>query len=79
MEGFVHKLKLLIKRQGYGRAGFDLLKVRMHRFTKKTTEPKVFGEVSSRHQDEHARPRSWFHRTVRLLRSDEVPREPQHP
>jgi hypothetical protein len=26
--GFVHKLKLL-KRQGYGRAGFDLLKARM--------------------------------------------------
>ncbi len=25
VEGFVHKLKLL-KRQGYGRAGFDLLK-----------------------------------------------------
>jgi transposase len=28
MEGFVHKLKLL-KRQGYGRAGFDLLRARM--------------------------------------------------
>lgn len=28
VEGFVHKLKLL-KRQGYGRAGFDLLKARM--------------------------------------------------
>ena len=27
-EGFVHKLKLL-KRQGYGRAGFDLLRQRM--------------------------------------------------
>ncbi len=27
-EGFVHKLKLL-KRQGYGRAGFDLLRRRM--------------------------------------------------
>ena len=27
-EGFVHKLKLL-KRQGYGRAGFDLLRARM--------------------------------------------------
>jgi transposase len=28
VEGFVHKLKLL-KRQGYGRAGFDLLRARM--------------------------------------------------
>jgi transposase len=28
VEGFIHKLKLL-KRQGYGRAGFDLLKARM--------------------------------------------------
>jgi transposase len=28
VEGFVHKLKLL-KRQGYGRSGFDLLKARM--------------------------------------------------
>ena len=28
VEGFVHKLKLL-KRQGYGRAGFDLLRSRM--------------------------------------------------
>jgi transposase len=28
VEGFVHKLKLL-KRQGYGRAGFELLKARM--------------------------------------------------
>ena len=28
MAGFVHKLKLL-KRQGYGRACFDLLKARM--------------------------------------------------
>ncbi len=28
VEGFVHKLKL-IKRQGYGRAGFDLLRARM--------------------------------------------------
>lgn len=28
VEGFVHKLKLL-KRQGYGRAGFDLLWARM--------------------------------------------------
>lgn len=28
VEGFVNKLKLL-KRQGYGRAGFDLLRVRM--------------------------------------------------
>lgn len=28
VEGFVHKLKLL-KRQGYGRAGFTLLKARM--------------------------------------------------
>jgi len=28
MEGFVHKLKLL-KRQGYGRAGFDLLRARV--------------------------------------------------
>ena len=28
MEGFVHKLKLL-KRQGYGRAGFDLLRARI--------------------------------------------------
>jgi transposase len=28
VEGFVHKLKLL-KRQGYGKAGFDLLKARM--------------------------------------------------
>lgn len=28
VEGFVHKLKL-VKRQGYGRAGFALLKVRM--------------------------------------------------
>ena len=28
VEEFVHKLKLL-KRQGYGRAGFDLLKARM--------------------------------------------------
>ena len=27
-EGFVHKLKLL-KRQGYGRAGFDLLRQRV--------------------------------------------------
>jgi transposase len=27
VEGFVHKLKLL-KRQGYGRANFDLLKAR---------------------------------------------------
>lgn len=27
-EGFVHKLKLL-KRQGYGLAGFDLLRARM--------------------------------------------------
>jgi transposase len=38
VEGFVHKLKL-IKRQGYGRAGFDLLRARMLRFTKKPTEP----------------------------------------
>ena len=28
VEGFVHKLKLL-KRQGYGRAGFELLRARM--------------------------------------------------
>jgi transposase len=28
VEGFVHKLKLL-KRQGYGRAGFDLLRARV--------------------------------------------------
>ena len=28
VEGFVHKLKLL-KRQGYGRAGFNLLRARM--------------------------------------------------
>lgn len=28
VEGFVHKMKL-VKRQGYGRAGFDLLKARM--------------------------------------------------
>ena len=28
VEGFFHKLKLL-KRQGYGRAGFDLLRARM--------------------------------------------------
>ena len=28
VEGFVHKLKLL-KRQGYGRANFDLLRTRM--------------------------------------------------
>ena len=28
VEGFIHKLKL-VKRQGYGRAGFDLLKARM--------------------------------------------------
>jgi transposase len=28
VEGFIHKLKLL-KRQGSGRAGFDLLKARM--------------------------------------------------
>ena len=28
VEGFVHKLKL-VKRQGYGRAGFDLLRARM--------------------------------------------------
>ena len=28
VEGFVHKPKLL-KRQGYGRAGFDLLRARM--------------------------------------------------
>lgn len=28
VEGFVHKLKLL-KRQGYGRASFDLLRARM--------------------------------------------------
>ena len=28
VEGFVNKLKLL-KRQGYGRAGFDLLRARM--------------------------------------------------
>ena len=28
VEGFVHKLKV-VKRQGYGRAGFDLLKARM--------------------------------------------------
>ncbi len=28
VEGFVHKLKLL-KRQGYGRAGFDLLRARL--------------------------------------------------
>ena len=28
VEGFVHKLKLL-KRQGYGRGGFDLLRARM--------------------------------------------------
>lgn len=28
VEGFAHKLKLL-KRQGYGRAGFDLLRARM--------------------------------------------------
>lgn len=28
VEGFVHKLKLL-KRQGYGKAGFELLRARM--------------------------------------------------
>jgi len=28
VEGFIHKLKLL-KRQGYGRANFDLLRTRM--------------------------------------------------
>ena len=28
VEGFIHKLKLL-KRQGYGRAGFELLRARM--------------------------------------------------
>jgi transposase len=28
VEGFVHKLKLL-KRQGYGRAGFELIRARM--------------------------------------------------
>ena len=28
VEGFVHKLKL-VKRQGYGRAGFDLLRARV--------------------------------------------------
>jgi transposase len=28
VEGFVHKLKLL-KRQGYGRAGFELLRARL--------------------------------------------------
>ena len=28
VEGFVHNLKL-VKRQGYGRAGFDLLKARV--------------------------------------------------
>ena len=28
MEGFIHELKLL-KRQGYGRAGFELLRARM--------------------------------------------------
>ncbi len=28
VEGFIHKLELL-KRQGYARAGFDLLKARM--------------------------------------------------
>ena len=28
VEGFVHKLKL-VKRQGYGRAGFELLRARM--------------------------------------------------
>jgi transposase len=49
VEGFVHKLKLL-KRQGYGRAGFELLRARMLWLPEERPQRGSGGDASF-HQD----------------------------